>query len=342
MEEDKRTRKRIGINFSKSYEKLQSNVLVLFFVCLISFVLMGLVALGFFFVYVKGPEEVLVPNVVGEKLENALLELQVKELYPRINLRYSDTPGDEGLILEQSPEAGSIAKGYSRVSLIVSRGVIVDKVEDYVGMNLNDLQMKIQTLFAGQARPLIILDTPEYKPDTSDAGTILEQDPPVGTDISEPVTVHLVVSRGPNYENTRTPRVVGLSINDILQAITRSKVIFDINSHVAINNEVPGTVVSQDNLDKEFVPNYSRINIDIALPDGKVDDNVYGVFETQLADYPYPVPMRLDAIPEEGDSYTIINFSHSGGRVTIPYSVPEDTVLVLYVAEKETRRVKIN
>jgi eukaryotic-like serine/threonine-protein kinase len=342
MEEDNKTKKRIGINFSKSYEKLQSNALVLFFVCLFSFVLMGLVALAVFFINVKGPEEVLVPNVVGKNLETALLELQVKELYPKINLRYSDKPNDEGLILEQNPEAGSIAKGYSRISLVVSRGVIVDKVEDYVGMNINEVQLKIQTLFAGQTRSLIILDNPEYKPDSAEAGTILEQDPPVGTSISEPVTVHLIVSRGPNYENTRTPRVVGMSINDILQTITRSKVIFDINSHVAINNEVAGTVVSQSDLDKEFVPNYSRITLDIALPEKKIDDNIYGIFETILADYPYPVPMRLDAIPSEGDSYTIINFSHSGGRVTIPYSVPENTVLVLYVADKETQRTRID
>jgi beta-lactam-binding protein with PASTA domain len=41
--------------------------------------------------------------------------------------------------LEQSPEAGAIVKGYSRVSLVVSRGVVVDTVGNYVGMNIDDL-----------------------------------------------------------------------------------------------------------------------------------------------------------------------------------------------------------
>lgn len=326
------------ISFSEGYEKLKSNIWMLIITCVSAFLIMFLVAILVFFKNVEGPEKVLVPNVVGKQLEDALLEMQAKELYPKINLRYSDVPGDEGAILEQSPKAGAIVKGYSRVSLVVSRGVVVDKVDDYVGMNINELQLKLQTLFAGQTKPLIVLGNPKYKPDLTDAGTILEQDPPAGTSISEPVTVELVVSRGPNYENTRPPKVVGQSVNDLLQTITRSKVVFDIKSHIALDNEKIGTVVSQQTFDSEFVPNYSRVEIEMAMPDKPVNDNVYGIFEAKLADYPYPVPMKLEAVPEEGNSYTILSFSHPGGNVTIPYAVPKGTELVLYVVEKVASR----
>ena len=153
------------ISFSEGYEKLQSNIWMLIITCVSAFFIMFLVAILVFFKNVEGPEKVLVPNVVGKQLEDALLEMQAKELYPKINLRYSDVPGDEGAILEQSPKAGAIVKGYSRVSLVVSRGVVVDKVDDYVGMNIDDLQLKLQTLFAGQTKPLIVLGNPKYKPD---------------------------------------------------------------------------------------------------------------------------------------------------------------------------------
>lgn len=334
---EKKTHK-FRISFSEGYEKLQSNIWMLIITCVSAFLIMFLVAILVFFKNVEGPEKVLVPNVVGKQLEDALLEMQAKELYPKINLRYSDVPGDEGAILEQSPKAGAIVKGYSRVSLVVSRGVVVDKVDDYVGMNINELQLKLQTLFAGQTKPLIVLGNPKYKPDLTDAGTILEQDPPAGTSISEPVTVELVVSRGPNYENTRPPKVVGQSVNDLLQTITRSKVVFDIKSHIALDDEKIGTVVSQQTFDSEFVPNYSRVEIEMAMPDKPVNDNVYGIFEAKLADYPYPVPMKLEAVPEEGNSYTILSFSHPGGNVTIPYAVPKGTELVLYVVEKVASR----
>lgn len=328
----------LRISFSEGYEKVQSNIWMLIITCVAAFLVMFLVAILVFFKNVEGPEKVLVPNVVGKQLEDALLEMQAKELYPKINLRYSDVPGDEGAILEQSPQAGAIVKGYSRVSLVVSRGVVVDKVDDYIGMNIDELQLKLQTLFAGQTKPLIVLGTPKYKPDLSDAGTILEQDPPAGTSISEPVTVELVVSRGPNYENTRPPKVVGQSVNDLLQTITRSKIVFDIKSHIALDDEKIGTVVSQQTFDSEFVPNYSRVEIEMAMPDKPINDNVYGIFEAKLADYPYPVPMKLEAVPEEGNSYTILSFSHPGGNVTIPYAVPKGTELVLYVVEKVASR----
>ena len=336
-----------GMKFDETYEKLQSNIPVLIITTVCAILVMAFVAFTVFFVNIKGPEKVLVPNVIGKKLEDALLEMQVKELYPKINLRYSEMPGDEGTILDQSPKAGAIVKGYSKVSLVVSRGVVVDKVEDYTGMKIDELQLKIQTLFAGQTKPLIILAAPEYIPDAADAGTILEQDPPAGTSISEPVTVQLIVSRGPNYENTRVPYVVGQSINDLLQTITRTKLVFDITEHAPKDDEKPGTVTSQQGFDTEFLPNYSRISIEMAIAGASTSahsgsDSVEGIFTETLAEYPYPVPMKLEAIPSEDDPYTIISFNHPGGNVTIPYSVPHGTVLSLTVVDKVISKKTVN
>lgn len=334
--------KKFRVNISEAYEKIQSSVPVLAITCVAAFIIMLLVAAGVFFANVKGPEKVLVPNVIGKPLEEALMEMQVKELYPKINLRYSDIPGDEGTILDQSPEAGAIVKGYSRVSLVVSRGVIVDKVDDYIGMNYNDLQLKIQTLFAGQPKPLIVLAAPEYKPDVSDAGTILEQDPPAGTSISEPVTVHLIVSRGPKYDNARVPNLIGQSVNDLLQVIARTKLVFLIKVHDAQNDEIPGTVVEQEQIDEEFLSNYSTLSLEMAMPSGEYNDNIYGLFEAELPEYPYPVAMKLDALPAEGDAYTVVSFYHPGGTVTIPYAVPRGTTLTLSVVDKVTAKKTVN
>ena len=333
---------KIKVNFSESYDKFQTSIPAFLAICLCAFALMCFAAFAVFFMNVKGPEKVLVPNVIGKNLEDALLEMQVKELYPKISLRYSDTPGDEGTILDQSPDAGAIVKGYSRVSLVVSRGVIVDKVDEYTGLNIEDVRMKLQTLFAGQTKPLIVLAEPEYKPDASDAGTILEQDPPAGTKISEPVTVQLVVSRGPNFENTRAPYLIGQSVNDLLQIITRSKLVFDITAHTPSDDEKPGTVVDQQAFDSEFVPNYTRVTVEMALPSGEYNDNMYGIYQEKVPDYPYPVPMKIEAYPPEGNSYTLLSFNHPGGNVTVPYSVPKGTTLELSVVNKVVSKKTVN
>ena len=329
--------KKLRFSFADGFNNLQASIPAFITVCVTAFIIMILVCCAVFFTNVKGAEKVLVPNVTGKKWDEALIEMQIKELYPKINLRYSNVPGDEGMVLEQNPEPGAIVKGYSRVNLVISRGVVIDAVGSYVGKNISEVQMSLQTLFAGQTKPLITLDTPSYIPDTSEAGTILEQDPPEGSKISEPIKVKLVVSRGPNYENTRRPYVIGQSINDLLQTIARTKIVFDITSHIATDQEKPGTVVSQQQISEEYVPNYTRVTVEMALPESS-DENAYGIFQEKLAEYPYPVPMKLDAYPAEGTSYTIVSFNHPGGNLTIPYEVPHGTTLVLSVADKVEAR----
>ena len=78
---------------------------------------------------------------------------------------------------------------------------------------------------------------------------------------------------------------MGQSVNDLLQTITRSKVVFDIKSHIALDNEKLGTVVSQQTFDSEFVPNYSRVEIEMAMPDKPVNDNIYTTFFQRGGDF---------------------------------------------------------
>ncbi len=326
---------------SESFAKVQDCIPALIITFISSIIIMGMLCMGVFFLNAKGTEKVLVPNVEGKKWDEALLEMQIKELYPKINLRYSEKIGDEGRVLEQSPKAGSIVKGYSRVSLVISRGMLIDEIGDYEGKNLDEVRMTLQTLFAGQTKPLITLAEPQYKPDPSEAGTILEQDPPAGTKISQPITVNLVVSRGPNYERTRRPYVIGQSINDLLQTITRSKIVFDITSHEASSEEKAGTVVNQQQIEDEYIPNYSRVSVEMAMPKASSDETVSGIFQTKLAEYPYPVAMRLEALPPEGNPYTILNLNHPGGNFTVPYTVARGTTLVLYVADKVFARTLV-
>ena len=181
-----------------------------------------------------------------------------------------------------------------------------------------------------------------YKPDVSAAGTILEQDPPEGTDISEPVKLSLVVSRGPSFENTRVPRLTGLSINDMLQTVARSRIIFEFTSRPMAGKEKPGTVVSQQQFESEFIPNYSRMGVEMAFPNGEYEDNVYGIFSTEITEYPYPVPMRLDATSADGNTYTLVNFMHTGLSISLPYAVPKETTLTLYVVDKEQKKIIVH
>ena len=322
---------------SETVSVLDQNKKAFFLIVILAIILMFAICWITFFATVRESEQVMVPNVEGKELTTALLELQAKELYPKIQLKYTDNPDDAGKILNQNPTSGSIVKAGRRINLTVSRGTILDHVENYIGQNYDDVKINLQTMFTGSTRPLIVLAEPSYKSDQSDAGTILAQDPPEGTIISNPVTVKLIVSRGPEFENTRVPDITGQNIQQVLQTIASSKVVFDFTSHVAQGGEREGVVTSQEKDSSQFVPNYARVSAEISLPQKQKDAEFMGLFHANLPNYPYAVEMSLES-SKDGLRENIVTIRHTGGSVTIPYVAPKDSELILSVAGRTVAR----
>lgn len=333
------------LNFTKYIESLQSNWKTLLFTAIAIIIFMCAITFAVFFAFVKSPEEVLVPNVVNKTLEEALQEMQVKELYPKIQLRYSNSQSEKGFVLEQNPPAGAIVKAHRHIDLVVSKGAVIDRVGNYVGQKLDDVKLSLQALMAESAVPLIKLpDVPNYRSDASEPGTILEQDPLPDTALTTPVTMSLVVSSGPGNETTRVPYIVGYSLNDTLLQMSRSKIVFNFTAAEPekMDPERPGVVISQKLPEEnENIPIYTTTDCVINIPDTIVDGNLYGIYEADLPAYPYALKVTLDAIPREGDAYNIVTMKHPGGKLTIPYAVPRLTVLVLTVQEQEIARFTV-
>lgn len=289
-----------------------------------------------FFLTIRGSEQVMVPDVRGKDLAVAMLEMQAKELYPKIQLRYSDKSDDKNAILEQSPAPGAIVKAGRRINLVVSRGIIVDRVENFIGQNIDDVKIHLQALFTSMTAPLIVVSEPPlYRFSTAAAGTILEQDPLPDTPITAPVQVKLVISRGPENDKVTVPALVGLSIADTLATLGKSDVVYDFTWRAPEGLEKAGTIVSQLPTDGSNVNAYSRVAAVVAMPVKPTDGNVYGVFTETLPEYPYPFQIRVDAVTTRGDRYTLATFRHPGGRLSFPYALTEGTVLSLNILNKE-------
>ncbi len=321
----------LDVFFSKNWKFLLKTLLV-------CFLLTAFTALAIFFIVIKSPEEVLVPDVTGKDLTVALQEMQVKELYPKIQLRYSETNEGKGLILEQTPSGGSIVKAGRRINLVVSQGAILDRVGDYVGLQVEDLRAQLQTLFSASSTPMIkISEVLMYQADESEPGTILEQNPPANTNIARPITLELVVSSGIDDDIASVPNLVGLSLNDALLQLNRNKVLFMFTKQEPTEGQEPGVILSQTwpQNGEEYVPIYTRIDSAIALPSSPVDGIVYGLLEETLPQYPYALELKLIASPPDGDDYSIVSFYHTGREITIPYAVPQGTRLTLMAQENE-------
>lgn len=328
------------LKLSEKMDVLKQSGPVFWWFSLCMIIVMAVICLAVFFSAVKGAEEVLVPSIVGKDFTEACIEMQAKELYPKVVLRYSDNPEDKGKVLEQSPKAGAIVKAGKRINVTVSRGSSIDKVEDFTGMTVEDVKTRLKTMFASSSRQLIVLGTPLYEHNSAPAGTVLHQEPAADTQISEPVTLVLVVSSGPENKKVSVPALVGRTLSDIYAQMQSSSLIYDFTAAETTIEGNAVQVISQTPEQGTSVSEYSRVNAVIAYPETKgINPPVNGLFTYQLLEYSYPMDMQLEAVPVKGNTYTIVSFSHPGGLLTIPYSVPKDTALVLSVHGKEITRI---
>lgn len=321
-------------------DSIESNGKVIVITSLVMLVFFILISTIVFFMSVKTADQVLVPNIEGEKFEDAVLKLQVKELYPRLQLRFSDNPEDAGKVLEQSPPAGTIVKAGKRINLIVSSGPVLDRVENYVGKTLSDVQQHFAALFTAGRKQLVSIKEPVmYKSSSIPAGTILEQNPAPDTKISEGVFIEFIVSKGPENEKVSVPNMDGYKLPDIYSAIAKNKISFKIKSEINSSLDSP-VLVSQSEQADSSVDAYSQIELLVEFPES-TEKMTYGVYSPILPKYPYPVKVTVDAVYTDGKRSELVSFEHQGGRCDIPYGLPQGTVLVLTVLNKQVQMFEV-
>ena len=286
-----------------------------------------------FFIALKSAEQVMVPNVVGKDLPEALLDLQARELYPRIQLRYSQKADEKGLILEQDPSPGAIVKGGKRIELVVSQGTVIDTVQNYIGENIEDVQNRIRELFTSGSRQYIQIKQPYLtKYSAEPAGTILEQEPAAGTPIANNMELTFVVSKGTQAETTQVPDMAGADLKKIYQVMQRAAVTFAFTAGSTTGTDI--TVQQQSAAAQSGVPVFSPVTLTVSLPES-ADGMVSGILKTTLAEFPYPFTVSLYAAYPNGGKDLLTSFRHPGGAYSVPYTVPEGTKLSLEVLNKE-------
>ncbi|MDR1637141.1 MAG: PASTA domain-containing protein [Treponema sp.] len=311
-------------------------------------VFVGVIAASIFFIAVRGAEQTMVPDVRNKELTEALLELQTKELYPRIQLRYSQSSWDKGLILEQEPRAGTIVKAGRRIRLVVSRGVMISKVENYLGRNIDEVRMELRTLAAelnsagGTGQPLFTLREPfMYEYSSEPAGLILQQSPEPGTGISGPTALEFVVSRGPRETIQTIPGLTGLSVEQALARISQSGINFIFSLGEPDGGEGGGTVTAQEPGGNSQVSAGTQVHLTVSPPEKLEAGEIFAIFRYRIPENPYPLSVRLEALLPSGERRQLITVNYRGGEFTVPYRLPVGTELSLFMLNREMHRETI-
>ncbi len=310
-------------------KKIEDNASVIIFTSIAMLTIVILVSVVVFFAYLKTEDKVLVPSVEGSTLEDALLELQIKELYPRLQLKFSDDPLDRGRVLSQSPPAGTVSKAGRRITLVVSRGTVIEKIDNYVGKNIKDVKNLFASIFTSNSKKLLVIKEPYiYRSDEAPEGTILEQNPPAGTEISSTMEIEFVVSKGNEVEEIEVPNFVDMELGRLYEAL--SSIPLNFNFMSGSSTDVPSPRVAEQSITQGAkVPPYSKIQLTLAFPQRQEGDLVFGVYYADLPQYPYPVTISCDVVNPDGTKNTIAEFPHYGGSFQFPYYLPHGSIVTI-------------
>ena len=284
----------------------------------------GLVA---FFVVVRGEEETLVPDVMGEDLLDALVLVQEKALAPRVEGRInSDFP--KWQIIEQDPEAGTLVKAGRPVLLVVSRGPVIQEVGDYVGRDLEEVRLEMQTLFASHRALITIREPVARVTDPAPAGTILAQNPPPETPVVGELLLELAVSKGPGADLIELGDYVGRPALEVRDELAQLNLPFVFRVRGARAGELSGSVVSQSPAPGQEIPYSSILQLEMTAPAQLAEGMTFGLVESSLPEYPILVDLKLEVITLR-ETRTILEMKHPGGPIAIPYVEDAEGQLVL-------------
>jgi serine/threonine-protein kinase len=134
-------------------------------------------------------EQVTVPNVVGQKQQDAEDVLDTAGFGHDVRTQADDTVPD-GVVIDQSPKGNDKATKGSTVTLIVSSGPTQVTVPTLVNFTEADATAQLRQ------RGLNV-DTATASDSTVAAGRVIRTDPAAGTSVDKGSTVTLILSSGP-------------------------------------------------------------------------------------------------------------------------------------------------
>jgi serine/threonine-protein kinase len=135
----------------------------------------------------KGPRPVSVPNVVGSAFESAQSALQ--GLGFAVAREDVEDTAAAGIVVGQTPAAGTQQAKGSTITLQVSEGPVTSQVPDVTSLTEADARAQLQESgFDAQA-------VEEIVDDESLNGRVLSQDPEGGSDAEQGTSVVIVIGR---------------------------------------------------------------------------------------------------------------------------------------------------
>ena len=184
------------------------------------------------------PRLTVVPPVVGLTQSAATAAVEAAGFVRgSVTEAFSSTVA-EGIVISQSPAAGTSATAGSSVSFVVSKGPETLVVPDVVGLEQSAAEAAL--VAAGLTAGTVT----EAFSDSVDLGDVISQNPAAGAEVETGSAVALVVSKGP--EPAVVPNVVGLEQSAAGEALVSAGFTLGVVTEAFSDTIVAGSVISQN------------------------------------------------------------------------------------------------
>jgi serine/threonine-protein kinase len=160
----------------------------------------------------SGPGQTEVPDVTGVKEATARKTIRRRGFKVDVARQFSDSV-TQGRVIETRPSARTQLDIGRTVTIVVSRGRQTVKVPDVTGLDEEEARARIEDAD-------LDVDITRREDGEQDPGTVLEQDPPAGTQVRKGDNVTLTVAEEPSQ--APVPDLQGAPVNDALDALAQA------------------------------------------------------------------------------------------------------------------------
>ena len=196
-----------------------------------------------------------VPNVQNETIAIATQTLEAAGFKVNIEEQKAVEGVPEGVVVGQTPEAGTSLATGSVVYLVVSRGKDSVFLPDFSGLPLEKAVKELERL--GLTANVVPSDEAGKEPNT-----IIKQDPPAGSKVARGAAVTLSVSSSEG--SFEVPKLVGMTLDDATEAVSKIGGVVVISEVDAPSDVAPNTVISQDPEPGTKIERGSKVRISVS------------------------------------------------------------------------------
>ena len=243
----------------KAINKKKKKSPILIIITTILVVALG-ITLGFLGMknFMEGGKDVKIPNVVGEKVEDAKSKLEGLGLKVLEVTEESDQ--EKGIVLKVDPNVDSTVKTGSEVKLTVSGGEGKIKVPNFAEMNLDSVKKTLKNL------GLELGNVDEEYSDSVPRGEVISQSPNANESVDKGSKVNVTISKGKEIksETINIPDVSGKSVEEAKSILSNAGVgVNPVKGEAAKSEGEAGKVYSQSQSGSLTIKQGEKVTITI-------------------------------------------------------------------------------